>query len=132
MSVIPRILVIDGYVKAARDELEAGGAKKAGDQYVQMLTKINPNVHCDIIYPSDAGVAVPSGITLSDYDGDAWTGCSQTVFEYTPEVNTQIDFARACFDAGVPGFGRFLPVDLLVHSVVPSFPSRREDNEENF
>jgi GMP synthase (glutamine-hydrolysing) len=114
MSVIPRILVIDGYVRAARDELEAGGAKKAGDQYVQMLTKINPNVHCDIIYPSDAGVAVPSGITLSDYDGVAWTGCSLTVFEDTPEVNTQIDFARACFDAGVPGFGSCWAAQIAV------------------
>ena len=58
MSVRPRILVIDGYLKAARDELEAGGAKKAGDLYVHMLTKIIPNVHCDIIYPSDPGIVV--------------------------------------------------------------------------
>jgi GMP synthase (glutamine-hydrolysing) len=114
MSISPRILVIDGYVKAARDELEVGGAKKAGDQYVQMFTKINPNVRCDIIYPSDPGVAIPSGIALSDYDGVAWTGCSLTVFEDTQEVNTQIDFARACFDMGVPGFGSCWAAQIAV------------------
>jgi GMP synthase (glutamine-hydrolysing) len=114
MSVRPRILVIDGYLKAARDELEAGGAKKAGDLYVRMLTKINTNVCCDIIYPSDPGVAIPSGIALTDYDGVAWTGCSLTVFKDTPEVNSQISFARACFDAGVSGFGSCWAAQIAV------------------
>jgi GMP synthase (glutamine-hydrolysing) len=114
MSINPKILVVDGYVKAARDELVAGGAKKAGDQYVQMLIKINPNVHCDIIYLSDPGIVIPSGIALSDYDGVAWTGCSLTVFEDTPEVNTQINFARACFDAGLPGFGSCWAAQIAV------------------
>jgi GMP synthase (glutamine-hydrolysing) len=114
MSINPKILVVDGYVKAARDELVAGGAKKAGDQYVQMLIKINPNVHCDIIYLSDPGIVIPSGIALSDYDGVAWTGCSLTVFDDTPEVNTQINFARACFDAGLPGFGSCWAAQIAV------------------
>ena len=114
MSISPRILVIDGYIKAARDELEAGGALVAGDQYEQMLTKINPNIRCDIIYPSDLGASVPSGKALSDYDGVAWTGCSLTVFEDTPEVNTQIGFARACFEAGVPGFGSCWAAQIAV------------------
>ena len=114
MSISPRILVIDGYVKAARDELEAGGATGAGDQYVQMLTKINSSIRCDIIYPSDPGAAVPSGKALSDYDGVAWTGCSLTVYDDTPEVNTQIGFARACFEAGVPGFGSCWAAQIAV------------------
>ena len=32
-------LVIDGYHKAGRDELAAGGASAAGDLYVRMLQK---------------------------------------------------------------------------------------------
>ncbi|NQW00240.1 MAG: type 1 glutamine amidotransferase [Rhodospirillales bacterium] len=114
MGISPRILVVDGYVKAARDELEAGGATAAGIQYVKMLQKINPDIRCDIIYPSDPGTAVPAGKALSDYDGVAWTGCSLTVFEDTPEVNTQLGFARACFEAGVPGFGSCWAAQIAV------------------
>ena len=118
MRLAPRILVVDGYVKAARKELELGGAKMAGDQYVKMLTKINPNICCNIIYPSDPGVAVPSGVGLTDYDGVAWTGCSLTIFDDTTEVNTQIDFARACFEAGLPGFGSCWAAQIAVVSVL--------------
>ena len=114
MGLSPRILVVDGYVKAARDELEAGGATPAGVQYVKMLKKIYPDMKCDIIYPSDPGASVPSGSALSDYDGVAWTGCSLTVFEDTPEVNTQLGFARACFEAGVPGFGSCWAAQIAV------------------
>lgn len=114
MGISPRILIVDGYVKAARDELEAGGATPAGVQYVNMLQKIYPDMECDIIYPSDPGTSVPTGGQLSDYDGVAWTGCSLTVFEDTPEVNTQIGFARACFEAGVPGFGSCWAAQIAV------------------
>lgn len=114
MALSPRILVVDGYVKAAREELQAGGATGAGIQYVKMLQKICPDARCDIIYPSDPGTSVPKGAALSDYDGIAWTGCSLTVFEDTPEVNTQIGFARACFEAGVPGFGSCWAAQIAV------------------
>ncbi len=114
MGMSPRILVVDGYIKASRDELAAGGATGAGDQYVKMLTKICPDVQCDVIFPSDPGTQVPSGKALADYDGIAWTGCSLTVYEDTPEVNTQIGFARACFEAGVPGFGSCWAAQIAV------------------
>ncbi|MDA1089735.1 MAG: type 1 glutamine amidotransferase [Proteobacteria bacterium] len=105
MSNEPKFLVVDGYRKAARDELAAGGAGVAGDLYVAMLEKASPGAKCDIVYPSDPGVELPKGGTLSDYDGIAWTGCSLTIFHDIPEVRTQIDFARACYKAGVPAFG---------------------------
>ena len=114
MGIQPRILVIDGYMKSARDELAAGGATPAGEQYVKMLTKLCPDIRCDILYPCDPGVAMPTGTALGDYDGVAWTGCSLTVFEDTPEVNTQIGFARACFEAEVPGFGSCWAAQIAV------------------
>jgi len=114
MGIQPRILVIDGYRKEARDELAAGGATMAGDQYVKMLSRVCPGVKCDILFPCDAGAALPTGTALSDYDGIAWTGCSLTVFEDTPEVNTQIGFARSCLEAGVPGFGSCWAAQIAV------------------
>ena len=39
----PSFLVVDGYTKAARDELQAGGASLAADLYVGMLRKNTPS-----------------------------------------------------------------------------------------
>lgn len=114
MPLHPRILVVDGYTKAARDELAAGGASLAANQYVAMLAKLHPGIHCDVLFPSDPGAALPAGADLAAYDGVAWTGCSLTVFEDTPEVNTQVDFARAAFRAGVPGFGSCWAAQIAV------------------
>ena len=47
----PRILVVDGYTKHAREELIAGGATIAAEQYVNMLTTINSKIQCDILFP---------------------------------------------------------------------------------
>jgi len=114
MSPSPRILVVDGYTKAARDELVAGGATMAADQYVAMLTKLNPAVQCEILFPSDPDCELPNGTGLADFDGVAWTGCSLTVFEDNPEVVRQIEFARAAFRAGVPGFGSCWAAQIAV------------------
>ena len=53
MTLNPRILVVDGYVKAAREELVAGGASMAADQYAAMLKQAHPGTVCDVIFPSD-------------------------------------------------------------------------------
>ena len=110
----PRFLVIDGYLKSSRDELEAGGATQAGEQYAKMLTKLSPGAQCDVLFPCDGDASLPNGASLSDYDGMAWTGCSLTVFEDTPEVNSQIGLARAGFEAGVPGFGSCWAAQIAV------------------
>ncbi len=109
-----RILIIEGYTKAARDELTAGGATLAGHLYAAMLEKCLPSAKCDILYPADPGVALPEGAALADYDGIAWTGCSLTVFDDVPEVRAQIEFARAAFSAGVPAFGSCWAAQIAV------------------
>ncbi len=114
MSHEPRFLVVDGYLKKSRDELAAGGAGVAGDLYAAMLEKASPGSSCDIIYPCDDVNGLPSGEALSSYDGIAWTGCSLTVFHDIPEVRAQIEFARACFKAGIPAFGSCWAAQIAV------------------
>ena len=114
MIIKPRILVVDGYLKSARDELVAGGAMIAGEQYARMLKKIYPEITCDILFPSDAEQVLPNGTNISDYDGVAWTGCSLTVFEDNEKVRRQIEFARECFRVGVPGFGSCWAAQIAV------------------
>lgn len=105
MSGNPRFLVVDGYVKKARDELAKGGATVAGPLYGAVLERHLPGSSFDVIYPSDPGAAIPKGKALAGYDGVVWTGCSLTIFEDVPEVRSQIAFARAAYDAGIPSFG---------------------------
>ena len=109
-----RFLVIEGYTKKSRDELEEGGATLAGHLYAAMLGKCLPQARCDIIYPADPGVELPAGAALEQYDGIAWTGCSLTVFEDVPEVRRQVEFARAAYRAGVPSFGSCWAAQIAV------------------
>lgn len=114
MALNPRFLVIDGYVKAAREELAAGGATPAGHQYDAMLRRYAPGASVDILYPSDPDASLPKGSELSAYDGIAWTGCSLTVFEDIPEVRAQVELARAAFEAQVPSFGSCWAAQIAV------------------
>ncbi len=114
MSADPRFLVVDGYLKASRDELVAGGASMAGDLYAAMLRRFVPGAHVDTVFPADDAAGLPAGAELAAYDGIAWTGCSLTVFEDDPRVRSQIDFCRAAFTAGVPSFGSCWALQIAV------------------
>ena len=41
-TTAPRILIIDGYTKAAREQLQSGGASLAADLYVGTLSGVLP------------------------------------------------------------------------------------------
>ena len=110
----PRFLIVDGYTGAARAELAAGGASVAGDLYAAMIGQVVAGARCDVVFPSDPGVGLPRGAALAGYDGIAWTGCSLTVYDDTPEVRAQIDFARAAFASGVPSFGSCWAAQIAV------------------
>ena len=114
MSAAPKILIVDGYAKKARDELAAGGAAVAGDLYAAMLAGVSPGCLCDIVFPSDPGAGLPAGESLEGYDAVAWTGCSLTVFDDISEVRAQIEFARQCFKAGIPAFGSCWAAQIAV------------------
>jgi len=111
----PRILIIDGYTKAAREQLQSGGASLAADLYVRMLQRSTPaGVECDVIFPADPGASLPVGVAIEGFDGVAWTGCSSCVFSGTPDVAEQIEFARECFRRGVPAFGSCWAAQIAV------------------
>ena len=114
-TTAPRLLVIDGYTEAAREQLQSGGASVAADLYVGMLERCAPNgIECDVIFPADLGASLPVGEAIRDYDGVAWTGCSSCVFSGEPGVAEQIEFARECFRRGVPAFGSCWAAQIAV------------------
>jgi GMP synthase (glutamine-hydrolysing) len=109
-----RFLVVDGYRKASRDELAAGGASVAGDLYARMLRECLPGAEVDVVFPADPDATLPQGAAISQYDGIAWTGSSLTVYHDTDEVRAQIAFCRAAFRAHVPSFGSCWAVQIAV------------------
>ncbi|MHA1545717.1 MAG: type 1 glutamine amidotransferase [Alphaproteobacteria bacterium] len=114
MNTAPKFLVLDGYSRAGREDLVAGGASQAGKLYEAMLKRHCAGAQVDILYPADPDATLPSGTAIGDYDGVAWTGSSLTVFDESPGVNAQIEFARAVFAAQVPSFGSCWAAQIAV------------------
>lgn len=114
MSDKVRFLVLDGYSKEGREDLQAGGASTAGQLYERMLKRCCGDCTVDILYPGDPDASIPKGAAIEQYDGIAWTGSSLTVHEPDPKVTPQIEFARAAFDAGVPSFGSCWAAQIAV------------------
>ncbi len=106
MSTEPRLLVVDGYSRAGREDLAAGGATTAGELYRKMLERLCAGCTVDVIYPADPGVGLPEGTALEQYDGLAWTGSSLTVWKADePNVIPQIELMKAAYRHQVPSFG---------------------------
>jgi len=115
MSTEPRFLIVDGYSKQGREELEKGGATPAGVLYHRMLEGCHPGCIIDTVHPADAGDELPEGTALAHYDGITWTGSSLTVYKEDDEmVRRQIAFAQAAFAAGVPQFGSCWAAQIAV------------------
>lgn len=57
-----KYLVIDGYIKWGREDLESGGAVTAGQLYADMLVKCTPPPFVatyDLIFPADPDFELP-------------------------------------------------------------------------
>ena len=60
MANQPRFLVVDGYAREGREDLQAGGASTAGDLYERMLKACTPGgAEVDIVTPADPDSALP-------------------------------------------------------------------------
>ena len=115
MTKALKFLVIDGYTKEARDQLQSGGASLAANLYVTMFQNCSPYpTECEILFPSDNGAKMPSPAKLAEYDGIAWTGCSLCINDDCSTVTNQLQIAKDAFEIGVPSFGTCWGVQIAV------------------
>jgi len=130
MAAAPRFLIIDGYTRSARDELARGGASLAADLFDRMLKKCGPpGTACDILFPSDAGARLPTGASVEQYDGIAWTGCSLCINDASDDVARQVAFARLAFARRVPSFGSCWAAQIAIAAAggtIQANPNGRE------
>ena len=106
MTAPLRFLIVDGYSKASRADLNRAGMQYAWKLYGDMLQRNLPGTKYDVLLPSDEGVTMPGKKELEQYAGVLWTGCNLCVYdESNPSVVKQIALARLCYEIGLPAFG---------------------------
>jgi len=106
MSNSLHFLIIDGYPKVSRDELQTAGMRLAWELYADMLLQHMSDASYDVLLPADPGVEMPSGVGLEQYDGVIWTGCNLTIFDLDDtRVTRQIELAKKAYEVGIPSYG---------------------------
>ena len=125
-----RFLIIDGYPKHSRDELQDAGMKLAWELYADMLLQHQPQVVYDVLLPCDPGVNMPSAKELHKYAGIIWTGCNLTIYDTdNPNVISQIELAKNAYEVGVPSFGSCWGIQMAAYAAegkVEANPKGRE------
>jgi GMP synthase (glutamine-hydrolysing) len=99
-----RILIADGNPAAMQAERETFGIPANALLFEAALAAQQPDIRCSSINVAD-GQKLPGGVALGDFDGLMFSGSPLHIYDRTPEVTRQIDFARAAFTSGVPIWG---------------------------
>jgi len=122
-------LIVDGYNCGSRDDLAKAGMKLAADLYLEMLRRELPRAHADLLFPSDPGSQIPTGVALKDYDAILWTGCNATIYEKEQRVLDQIELAKRGYEVGTPQFGSCWGLQMAAYAAggdVKANPKGRE------
>jgi len=98
-----RFLIVEGNSAEGRATYRIGYDKTASESFAATLRRLAPDAHCDIVFAADAGAAAPAA--LADYDGVFITGSALNLYDGGPEIQRQIELARAVFAGQTPMFG---------------------------
>src|ERR1700730_6775486 len=99
-----RILIADGTPAVMQAERETFGIPANASLFEAALRSQRPDIQCSSINVAD-GQDLPNGVSLGDFDGLMFSGSPLHIYDQTPEVTRQIDFARAAFTAGATPWG---------------------------
>jgi GMP synthase (glutamine-hydrolysing) len=101
---MPNILVAEGTPAVWQAGRRDFGLPSNFSLCAAALCLHRPDVHCTALNIAD-GEPLPHGTALADFDGVMIPGSPLNVYNRTPAVARQIEFARAAFSAGVPVWG---------------------------
>ena len=108
-------LIIDGYSKQSREDLQNAGMQLAWKLYALMVNAYLPDARCEILLPSDEGVEMPTNEALKQYQGIIWTGCNLCINDTeNPSVSNQISLAKRLYEIGTPSFGSCWGIQMAV------------------
>jgi GMP synthase (glutamine-hydrolysing) len=101
---MPTILIAEGTPAVWQAERAAFGIPSNFSIFAEAVRLNAPDISCIPLNIAD-GEMLPPGISLADLDRVMFTGSPLHIYDRTPAVTGQIDFARAAFAAGVPVWG---------------------------
>lgn len=129
MASAPRILLVEGNLRANCDRAEAHGTLSAGGRYEKSLRDVCPDVHVDKIYAAEPDATLPSGADIASYDGVVIGGSGLHAYHTDLEVTRQIDLVREVFASGTPMLGSCWGMQIAVMAaggIVARSPNERE------
>ena len=98
------ILIAEGTPAVWQAERAGFGIPSDFSLFAAAVQLHRPGIRCTALNIAD-GEALAFGTALSDFDGVMIPGSPLHIYDPTPSVTRQIDFARAAFAAGVPVWG---------------------------
>lgn len=107
MSGQLKFLVAEGNPSDRIDRMVELGGRSGSACFESLLTALVPGADVHVIRPADAETALPSGVSLADFDGVLITGSGLNIpgGQGDSRVTRQIEFAGNVFESGVPMYG---------------------------
>lgn len=107
-----KFLIVDGYPRESRLELDTAGVGVASEAFAGMLRQHLPAAEPVPTFPADSD-EIPTEDALGGYRGVLWTGCNLCLHSPDdPRVDRQVEIARRAFAVGVPQFGSCWAVQI--------------------
>ena len=101
---MPNILIAEGTPTVWQAARTRFGIPSNFSLFAAAVQLHRPGIRCTPLNIAD-GEALALGTALSDFDGVMIPGSPLHIYDPTPSVTRQIDFARAAFALGVPVWG---------------------------
>jgi len=101
---MPNILIAEGTPAVWQAERAGFGIPSNFSLFASAVQQHQPDARCTGLNIADVE-HLPLGIALADFDGVMFPGSPLHIYDQTPSVTRQIDFARTAFAAGVPVWG---------------------------
>lgn len=101
-----KFLIVDGYSRKSRDNLEKAGMSFAWQLYARLLQRYLPEADYTVFFPSDEGAEFPTPEELRPYAGIMWTGADLCINDrHVPSIEAQVVLARHAYEVGIPSCG---------------------------
>ncbi|MGE0257757.1 MAG: type 1 glutamine amidotransferase [Alphaproteobacteria bacterium] len=110
---MPNILIAEGTPAVWQAERAGFGIPSNFSLFAAAVRLHCPEVRCTPVNIAD-GESLPFGAALADFDAVMFPGSPLHIYDPTPSVTRQIDFARAAFAAGLPVWGSCWGLQLAV------------------
>jgi len=103
---MPRLLIVNGYPRASRENFARQGVTHPHVLYQRLLERHLPGAEAEVYFVADPENPLPEGAELARFSAVIWTGSDQTIYQTErPEVARQIALAKRILALGIPQFG---------------------------